>query len=143
MLTDDRALLLRFMRHVDLSVDACWLWTGSLNEHGYGQVRMPPTVWKAHRVSYALFVGAIPAGLFVCHHCDTPACVNPDHLFLGTAQDNIRDMWAKGRGVWKTHCKHGHEYTAANTMWTQNHRKCRACGRRYMREWNLRRLGAA
>lgn len=79
--------------------DTCWLWTGYLS-HGYGEISRGGREGanaKAHRVAWELFRGEIPAGLMVCHHCDVPACVNPDHLFLGTALDNKRDEIAKGR----------------------------------------------
>lgn len=77
----------------------CWLWLKSTSRAGYGWVcGFKRGHLRAHRVSYETFVGPIPKGLFVCHHCDTPACINPEHLFVGTAQDNANDMIAKGRG---------------------------------------------
>lgn len=89
--------------------DTCWLWTASLRNKGYGaftyEVNGKPVQDRAHRYSYQLHVGDIPPGLFVLHRCDTPACVNPDHLFLGTNQDNVDDMIAKGRaGVSGSKC---------------------------------------
>lgn len=78
--------------------DGCWVWTGHLSETGYGKIRYNGVQWKAHRASYVAFVGEIPEGLFVCHACDNPKCVRPDHLWLGTAKDNVRDMLDKGRG---------------------------------------------
>lgn len=69
----------------------------SCDAHGYGQLNFNGAITKAHRLSYAAFVGPITGGLFVCHKCDNPKCCNPAHLFLGTQQDNVADMVAKGR----------------------------------------------
>lgn len=80
--------------------EACWEWQGALDTGGYGMVGIgsgPGHSVKAHRLSYALFVGPIQEGLLVCHHCDNPKCVRPDHLFTGTHKDNSRDMLQKGR----------------------------------------------
>ena len=78
------------------SMSGCWLWTASLDCQGYGYFFFNKTE-KAHRVSYKLYNGPIPEGLSVCHKCDVPSCVNPDHLWLGTHKDNERDKIAKGR----------------------------------------------
>lgn len=76
----------------------CLLWTGTRNRQGYGAINIAGKTQRAHRVAYAEANGEIPAGLLVCHHCDTPACCNPDHLFLGSHSDNMVDMMRKGRG---------------------------------------------
>lgn len=89
----DTTLEERFLDKVN-KTDACWMWVGARNKRGYGNIQGV----LAHRISWELYNGPIPDGLLVCHRCDTPGCVNPDHLFLGTHQDNSRDMIAKGRG---------------------------------------------
>lgn len=79
----------------------CWLWKGYLDGGGYGQLirrRHGKRIHhRAHRYSYELYNGTIPDGLFVLHKCDVPICVNPEHLFLGTQSDNMKDCVAKGR----------------------------------------------
>lgn len=75
----------------------CWLWTANIGRNGYGQIQIKRRPVPAHRAAWELFKGPIPKGMHVCHRCDTPACVNPDHLFLGTMSDNIKDSYAKGR----------------------------------------------
>ena len=90
----------RFWERVN-KTSSCWLWTASTNKNGYGKFR--DARWAhvtAHRFSWILANGPIPEGLWVLHRCDVPGCVNPDHLFLGTARDNNLDMMKKGRGRW-------------------------------------------
>ena len=75
----------------------CWLWSHRIGRQGYGNAKFGRKTVGAHRVSWILHNGPIPPGICVCHRCDTPACVNPAHLFLGNQTDNLRDMFAKGR----------------------------------------------
>jgi hypothetical protein len=75
----------------------CWLWTAAWNPQGYGQFTMPKRPQLAHRMAWTFYKGEIPTGVHVLHKCDTPACVNPDHLFLGSHQDNMTDAYRKGR----------------------------------------------
>jgi hypothetical protein len=83
----------------------CWLWLGSLNLKGYGRLMIKKKSVLAHRFSWEHHNGPISKGLLVCHKCDTPSCVNPDHLFIGTHADNLRDMRNKGRWKRKTPVK--------------------------------------
>lgn len=77
----------------------CWIWCMCTHQQGYGLAGNINGSTRAHRISWTIFNGPIPVGLNVLHHCDVPACVNPDHLFLGTHQDNARDRTTKGRGA--------------------------------------------
>ena len=77
--------------------NGCWPWLGTKRHTGYGKIRNHYKHEGTHRVSYTLNVGPIPQGLHVLHKCDNPTCVNPDHLFLGTQADNMKDMFKKGR----------------------------------------------
>ena len=87
----------RFLALVTKSDSGCWEWSGHRWSNDYGAFKINYKHYLAHRISYRLFVGPIPDGLFVLHHCDNKACVNPDHLFLGTQLDNMRDKVSKGR----------------------------------------------
>lgn len=76
----------------------CHVWIGARDPRGYGRVRYGGKACLAHRVSWECVNGPVPAGLCVLHKCDTPACINPDHLSLGTHQENMADRDRKGRG---------------------------------------------
>ena len=127
----------------------CWLWAKSKGNGGYGRILNGK---QAHRIIYEALVGEIPKGMFVCHSCDTPPCINPEHLFLGTAKDNTADMLIKGRGNWnmgkhnlvKTHCPKGHEYSPENTYKRNDGRRdCRTCHRAMRRRQNARKYATA
>lgn len=83
--------------------EGCWLWQGATNKKtGQAQFNYEGKNTQAYRVAWILTNGVIPDGFYVCHHCDNPACVRPDHLFLGTALDNSQDRDNKGRGIQPT-----------------------------------------
>jgi hypothetical protein len=86
-----------FLSKVAIEANGCWLWQGARHGNGYGGFKIRGRQYGAHQAAWILFKGEIPEGKLVCHHCDTPLCVNPNHLFIGTPLDNVRDMFAKGR----------------------------------------------
>jgi hypothetical protein len=89
----------RFMENVNQKENSCWEWTAGLR-NGYGNFSYKGKDKYAHRISYMLFKNEAPDNKYVCHHCDNPKCVNPDHLFLGTQKDNMRDSNIKKRDKW-------------------------------------------
>lgn len=98
-----RPLIDRFSTKYVIDSTGCWLWTAHRAKNGYGVMtvgkRPHAAPMGAHRISWTLHHGPIPDGMLVCHRCDVKHCVNPDHLFLGTAADNLRDMVEKGRSA--------------------------------------------
>lgn len=114
-------------------MSGCWLWSGSQDKDGYGRCSFKGNRgWRSHRLFYLIFKGPLVKGQMIIHKCDTPSCVNPDHLRQGTAHDNMEDMASKGRGVnqKKTHCPFGHEYKKETTYAKENgQRVCKLCMR--------------
>ena len=86
----------RFWKYVEKTV-TCWNWIGSKVFYGYGQININGKPKRANRYSWEIHRGEIPKGINVCHKCDNPSCVNPDHLFLGSQKENMKDMYLKGR----------------------------------------------
>jgi len=133
----------RFWERV-LKTDSCWLWLqadGTVADR-YGRLRVGSRSdgtreeLLMHWYSWELHNGPRTPGLQILHHCDTPPCVRPDHLYEGTVSDNTRDQVERGRhGKTKmTHCHRGHEFNQENTYWHGTSRHCRMCRK-------LRRLG--
>lgn len=133
----------RFWKKVLISgTNDCWHWKACKNNKGYGQFKLKSKTVLAHKMSWELTNRRpFPKGKVTLHLCDNPPCVNPKHLKVGTQNDNVQDCKNKGRiniktalSVWtgfrKTHCKHGHAYTAENTYIPKNRpiqRMCRVC----------------
>lgn len=101
--------------------EGCWLWTGATIRDGYGTITIDGRSVKAHRIAWELTYGPIPEGMLVCHRCDNPSCVRPDHLFLGTHADNVHDCIQKGRrntptGEQSSFRRHPEQFTTFRTM---------------------------
>lgn len=138
-----------------LKTDGCWEWQAGCSSGGYGTYAVKRWPHRAHRVSYALTYGPIPPGMLVCHHCDNKRCVRPDHLFLGTTLDNVRDKLAKGRARnlfvesrrLRPTCKHGHEWTEETTYRYVKDgfpmRECKVCRREKNRLYVMRKRAAS
>lgn len=130
--------------------DDCWLWTGSSDRRGYGQMRHDGRLRIATHLSLLIYRNVeVPLGMMACHRCDTPACVNPEHLFIGTASDNMRDCARKGRlsppPRAKRHdrCSAGHDLTQPGGRYESRHGGCVLCARRNAKAQKARRRAAA
>lgn len=137
----------RFWAKVN-KTDSCWLWLGSLNSNGRGQLWVNGKSMVAPRLSWTMHRGPIPSGLLVCHKCDNPSCVNPDHLELGDQKKNMQDCADRGRNkafLLRTKvCINGHEKTPENVFFRISHGyQCRTCMRESNKRWLTRRIAAA
>lgn len=126
----------KFISRVSLDENSgCWIWDGCKGRRTYGSFRQGGRTFRAHRYSYATFVGDIAPGMFICHHCDNPPCVNPAHLFQGTCADNVADMIAKRRDAGPMRinrdaeaCVQGHPLEGKNLFVKRGgERVCKAC----------------
>jgi len=111
----------------------CWPWTGWVDGEGYGHMKVEGRQRIVHRFAYELLVGPIPDGLTIDHLCRNRACCNPAHMEPVTHAENRRRATP-----FKTHCKHGHEYTPENTVIAHGRRECRTCRREATRRYEAR-----
>jgi hypothetical protein len=136
----------RIKRDTTVNANGCWIWQGRLDRSGYGELRLKGTPSKtplAHRISYEVFVGRIPAGYQIDHLCRVRSCVNPDHLEPVTPRENtLRSPLAiTAQYARQDSCKRGHPFDEKNTYIRTrgSGRTCRACQRAYQAEVRLRR----
>lgn len=112
-----KSVMDRFLSHVN-KTDYCWEWTASKydNSRGYGCFNLNSIAHRSHRIAYTLFVGDIPEGMCVLHKCDNPICVNPDHLWIGTRDENNKDRKKKQRGARNNGETNGFSKIDSNTV---------------------------
>jgi hypothetical protein len=135
----DRKWIDRVLARCKPGPNGCILWTGFTHWNGYGSTCYRNKSGAVHRRMYQVARGVVlRRDQYVCHHCDVRNCVNVDHLWVGTHQENHADMQRKGRASYQdthyTRCKHGHDFTPDNTYRDKRgFRQCRACQRRRLR----------
>lgn len=121
----------RIERNIKRDANGCWIWTAQIDRYGYGQTSVKRKKTRAHRATYELYRGAIPAGLQIDHLCRVRACCNPDHLEAVTCKENIR----RSSRI-KPHCPQGHPYSGDNLILSkEGYRSCRVCARMFSRTY--------
>lgn len=128
----------RIQEGAQVTEAGCWEWTGAVTQRGYGRMSYRNQVYRVHRLAAHEWLGLDLADptVKVCHRCDNPPCVNPDHLYLGDQKTNVQDMVQRGRNYpgparW-THCARGHALIEGNTVGKKNPR-CRTCNNEQQR----------
>lgn len=121
-MTDTAALRNRLEdRSIPITECGCLIWLGGISDHGYGSISINGKMERTHRASWIAYNGPIPDGLHVLHKCDLPLCINPEHLFLGTHQDNMKDRSRKKRGNHPTGLRNGRHTQPYRTCRGENH----------------------
>jgi hypothetical protein len=140
---DDAAFLRRFDAKVRRQPGGCWTWTGTAVRDGRGTIKLNGSMVSAPRIAKVIADRAWAADdVFACHSCDNPSCVNPAHIWWGTAGDNIRDAATKGRRIGRpprSHCAMGHALTGDNLRMSRGHKVCRACAIDRQKKWRTSR----